>query len=108
MRRLAAVVLLACSCGSPIRIEPGSGRGQGGEWVWIHADDLAGHGGVIVTFADVPAHAVVIESERLLRVHTPTVPVELRGQPLAITLHFADGEVRELGDRYVFDVRPRE
>lgn len=115
MRELVAALLLAClsSCGAVEQVEPTSGRGQGGEWVWIHADDLAGHGGVVVTFAEIPGRAVVIESDRLLRVHTPTVPIELRGQPLTITLHFADGEQRELSETYVFEpdriqVRPRE
>jgi hypothetical protein len=115
MPRRGLVLLLACliSCGAPTQVEPSTGRGQGGEWVLIRADDLAGHGGVVVTFGDIPGRAVVIESDRLLRVNTPTVPVELRGQPLAITLHFADGERRELNETYVFEpnpvqVRPRD
>jgi hypothetical protein len=114
MHRLALALVLAClsACGSAERVVPSSGRGQGGEWVWIHAPDLAGHGGVVVTFGDVPARAAVIESDRLLRVSTPTVPVELRGQPLTITLHFADGSQREIGQSWVFEpdrlqVRPR-
>ncbi len=113
-RGLSVALLIGLgSCSSPAQIEPSVGRGQGGERVWIHGDDFAGHGGVVVTFADIPARAVVIESDRLIRVDTPAVPAELRGQPLAIVLTFADGESRELDSRYVFevggiDVHPRE
>jgi hypothetical protein len=57
-----------------------------------------------VTFADIPGRAVVIEGDRLIRVNTPTVPIELRGQPLPITLYFADGEQRELDATYTFEV----
>lgn len=101
------------SCSSPAAIEPSVGRGQGGEWVWIRGDDFSGHGGVVVTFADIPARAVVIESERLIRVNTPVVPIERRGQPVPVVLYFADGERRELDATYTFEVgrvqvQPRE
>jgi hypothetical protein len=104
--RIVALGLVLASCSTPAELEPRSGRGQGGEWVWIRGEDFVGHGGVVVSFGGVAGHAVVIESDRLLRVSTPTVPPELRGEPVEVELHFADGEVRTLSSSYVFEVGP--
>lgn len=99
-------LLIGVGCAAPDELEPRSGRGQGGEWVVIRGEDLASHGGVIVRFGGVPGRAVVIESERVLRVSTPTVPLPLRGVPVEVELRFADGTTRTLTSTYVFEAGP--
>lgn len=105
MARLALLLVLAlAACGEPAELEPRSGRAQGGEWVLVRGHELASHGGVVVRFGGVPGHAVVIESDRLLRVMSPSVPHELRGVALEVELRFADGVTRTLDATYTFEV----
>jgi hypothetical protein len=99
-----AWALLLVGCSPAAELEPSRGRGQGGEWVHVRSHDLAAHGGVVVRFGGVPGRAVVIESDTLLRVMTPSVPRELRGQPLAVELRFADGVTRTLDATYEFEI----
>lgn len=101
---LACVVWVCVGCRPAAELEPSRGRSQGGEWVLVRGHDLASHGAVVVRFGGVPGRAVVIESDTLLRVMTPSVPPELRGQPLEVELRFADGVTRTLDATYAFEL----
>lgn len=50
----------------------------------------------------------MIESDRVIRVTTPKVAPEQRGQALVVTLEFADGEQRQLAATYVVEAGPVE
>ncbi|MFV8756514.1 hypothetical protein ACNOYE_38710 [Nannocystaceae bacterium ST9] len=109
MTRLALASLLVLgSCGPATQVDPQIAAARGGEQVRIRGDDFAGHGGVVVSFGELPGHAAVIESERTIHVITPSVPAELRGQPLTIGLRFADGTQRVLDEHIVFAAGPIE
>ncbi len=110
LRRALAFASLAlvAGCSGARELEPSHGHDRGGETLRIHGHDFAGHGGVIVDFAGSPGHAAVIESDRVIRVTTPKVAPEQRGQALVVTLEFADGEQRQLAATYLVEAGPVE
>jgi hypothetical protein len=73
---------------------------RGGDEVRIVGEGFAGHGALVVTFGGIPARAVVIESDRLIRVKAPTAP-----QPgtIDVVLAFADGTSIELPASFSFE-----
>jgi len=79
--------------GSALRIEPAAGSARGGEEVRIVGGDFARHGALVITFGGIPARAVVIESEQLIRAKVPPAPAP---GAVDVVLGFADGTTLEL------------
>ena len=99
---LAAV--LATSCGDPsLVLNPSEGGKNGGTDVRIEGRGFVGHGPPVVHFGDAPAKAVVIESDRLIRVKAPEV--EATGV-VDVTITFSDGVAHRLPGAFAYTEQP--
>lgn len=99
--RAAFVLLLGLvGCGREPGLSPASGSARGGDEVRILGEGFVGHGALVVTFGEAPARAVVIESDRLIRVKAPAVP---QAGTVDVVLDFADGTSIELPASFSFE-----
>ena len=99
---LAGTLLFAACASGDLRIDSERGVMMGGDDIRLEGEGFVGHGPAVIHFGVTSAKAIVIESDRLIRLKTPKMN-EPGTVDLVVT--FADATTFTLPAAYTFEDR---